>query len=237
MIKFKSIDLIKEIKNLGSKARAQGSARFFKTGPGEYGAGDIFAGLTVPECRALAKKSLALNLTEIKKLLTSPTHEVRLVGLLILTAQFKAGDKKLKAKIFNFYLANLKGVNNWDLVDLSAPNIVGAYLLNKPKNILAKLVRSKNLWARRIAIVATLTFIRDGQLNETFKLTKLLLKDKHDLIHKAMGWMLRETGKKDLPALEHFLQTNYSSLPRTTLRYAIERLPTSKRQKYLLGKF
>ena len=237
MNRLKSIDLAKEVKKLSSKARAQGAARFFKTGPGEYGAGDIFAGLTVPECRVLAKKYLTLDLNEVKNLLTSPTHEIRLIGLLVLVAQFKTGDERLKTKIFNFYLANLNRVNNWDLVDLSAPNIAGVYLLNKPKNILTKLVRSKNLWARRTAIVATLTFIKAGQLNETFKLTKLLLKDEHDLIHKAMGWMLREAGKKDLSALEHFLKTNYSALPRTTLRYAIELLPKIKRQKYLLGKF
>jgi 3-methyladenine DNA glycosylase AlkD len=237
MTSLNQTTLEQEVKRVGTIARAKASARYFKTGPGEYGAGDIFAGLTVPQCRALAKKYLPLDLKEIKKLLASPTHEVRLIGLLILVAQFKTGEEKLRTKIFNFYLTNLNRVNNWDLVDLSAPNIVGVHLLKRPKTILSKLVKSKSLWARRVSIIATLAFIRTGQLNETFKLAKLLLNDQHDLIHKAIGWMLREAGKQNEAALEQFLKQNYSALPRTTLRYAIERFPNTKRKKYLTGKF
>jgi 3-methyladenine DNA glycosylase AlkD len=224
------------VKRGGSKARAQVSARFFKTGPGEYGAGDTFSGLTVPACRVIAKQHRELKLSEIKKLLRSPIHETRLIGFLILVEQFKLGGKQEHEKIFKFYLANLKRTNNWDLVDLSSPKIAGNYLIDKPKDILFKLAKSKNLWERRVAIVSTYAFIRAGHLTTTFKLAELLKSDHHDLMHKAIGWMLREVGKKDGQKLEKFLREHLASLPRTTLRYAIERFPETKRQKYLNGK-
>ena len=231
-----TLGIEREVKKLGTKTRAQISARFFKTGPGEYGAGDVFAGLTSAQIDALAKKYMGLKLPEVKTLLYSPIHEVRAIGLHILVLQFKHGDEKTQKQIFNFYLTNLKRVNNWDLVDMSAHHIVGTYLLNRPKIILSKLAKSKNLWERRASIVATYAFIRTNQLTDTFKLARVLISDQHDLIHKAVGWMLREAGKKDIPALEKFLQTNRKLLPRTTLRYALERLPKAQRQKYLNGK-
>ena len=221
------------VKRGGNKARAQGSARFFKTGPGEYGAGDIFAGLTVPACRIIAKHYHELKLSEIKKLLHSPIHETRLIGFLILVEQFRREKKLEREKIFKFYLANLKRANNWDLVDLSAPKIAGVCLVNKPKDILFKLAQSKNLWGRRVAMVSTYAFIQANHLTTTFKLAELLKSDRHDLMHKAIGWMLREAGKKDERKLEKFLRQHLTSLPRTTLRYAIERFPEAKRQKYL----
>ena len=177
-----------------------------------------------------------LSFQEIKKLLHSPIHEVRAVALRILVLQFKNGDEQARQKIFNFYLANLKRANNWDLVDMSAYHLIGAYLLNRPKNILFKLVQSKNLWERRASIVATYAFIKADRLNDTFKLAAILKTDPHDLIHKAVGWMLREAGKKNELALEKFLITHFATLSRTTLRYAIEKFSESKRRRYLNGK-
>jgi 3-methyladenine DNA glycosylase AlkD len=215
--------------------KAEFLPRFFKCGPGEYGAGDIFLGVVVPEQRKIAKKYSALDLSEIKKLLENKFHEARLTALLILVEQFGKADAKQKKAIFNFYLKNTKKINNWDLVDLSAPKIVSAYLLeNKSeRKILYKLAKSKNLWERRIAIIGTYAFIRDKQFEDTFKISELLLADKHDLIHKAVGWMLREAGNRNLGAEEKFLQKHYRAMPRTMLRYAIEKFPEQKRKIYL----
>lgn len=210
---------------------------FFKTGKGEYGEGDQFLGIVVPIQRQIAKKYSLLSLRELEQLLRSGWHEERLTALLILVSQYqsaqKHGDLTQQQNIFDFYLAHVHGINNWDLVDLSAAHIVGHYLLDKDKSVLSELVLSDNLWERRIAMVATHTFIRHDRFQETFSLAKKLLYDSEDLIHKATGWMLREVGKRDLAKLEGFLDQYYSKMPRTMLRYAIEKLPENKRQAYL----
>lgn len=223
-----------ELNKFADKKQAKNLQRFFKTGPGQYGAGDIFLGVMVPQIRSVAKKYYqSADLKDIQKLLNSPYHEFRLLGFIILTLKYPRVDDVKKKQIYNFYLKNAKQANSWDLVDLSAPNIVGIWLLNHDRKILYKLVHSKNLWERRIAIISTFAFIRAGQFNDTIKISTILLSDKHDLIHKAAGWMLREVGKKNLSALEQFLKTHYKKIPRTTLRYAIEKLPETKRKKYL----
>jgi 3-methyladenine DNA glycosylase AlkD len=209
---------------------------FFKTGKGQYGEGDIFYGLTMPEQRTIVKDFTDLSLKDIRTLLNSKIHEERMIALLILVKKYeKTNDKKF----VNFYLKNAKRINNWDLVDVTAPNIVGHHLLrNKAeRKILYKLARSKNLWEKRISIISTFTFLRNNQLADTIKISKILLKDEHDLIHKAVGWMLRELGKKDEKQLVKFLKTNYNQLPRTTLRYSIEKFPEKRRKEMLVGKF
>ena len=225
--------LQKRLKQLKNPNQAKILQKFFKTAPHQYGAGDIFLGLTVPQQRTIAKPYIHLNLIDIKKLLYSKIHEYRFTALLILIKQYRQGDKKLKKKIYNFYLKHSSQINNWDLVDLSAPKIVGAYLLNKSKQPLFKLACSPNLWQKRIAIVATFEFIKNNQFTLTLKIAQLLLNEQHDLIHKAVGWMLREVGKRNQPLLEKFLQQHLKQLPRTTLRYAIEKFPERKRQSYL----
>jgi 3-methyladenine DNA glycosylase AlkD len=220
---------------LKNPAKAQILQNFFKTNPGEYGEGDIFYGITVPESRKLAIKYSSLSLEEIESLLKSEIHEERLIAVLILVHNYKNGSDSTKQEIYNFYLSNTKRINNWDLVDLSAHKILGAHLLNKPRDILYKLSSSSNLWDRRIAIISTFHFIRNSDFHDTLKLAKILLKDNHDLIHKSVGWMLREIGKRDLPVLESFLKQYYKQMPRTMLRYAIERFPEEKRQAYLKG--
>jgi 3-methyladenine DNA glycosylase AlkD len=229
-------ELRKNIKTLRSKEVADTMQWFFKTGKGEYGEGDIFAGLKVPVQRKIAKDFRDLSKTEIKQLLASPVHEERLISLFILVEQYEKGSEKEKEKIFKFYLKNRKGINNWDLVDLSAPKIVGKYLLEKDKSILVKFASSKNLWERRIAILSTYEFIRNNNFKPTLEIAEILLNDEHDLIHKAVGWMLREVGKKDLQTEEKFLRKYYKTMPRTMLRYSIEKFPESKRKKYLQGK-
>lgn len=226
-------NLIQNINKLANPSKAKILQRFFKTAPGQYGAGDIFLGLTVPQQRTLAKKYIDLKLADIQKLLNNKIHEYRLIALLILVEQYQQANKIKQQKIFNFYLKNTQRVNNWDLVDLTAPKIVGNYLLNKNKKILYHLAQSKNLWKKRIAIVATYEFIKNNKLTQTIKISQLLLKDGHDLIHKASGWMLRELGKRNQQLLEKFLTKNIGQLPRTTLRYAIERFPEKKRKAYL----
>jgi len=227
----------KELKSLASKKDAQILQRFFKTGKGEYGEGDIFLGIRVPVQRQVVKKYWQMDLREVEVLLKSKIHEYRLVALLILVKKFEQGNEKTKKKIFNLYLKNTKYINNWDLVDLSAPNIVGTYLLDKDRDILYKLAESQSLWERRISILATYTFIKQGEYQDTLKISEVLLKDKHDLIHKAVGWMLRELGKRiDQTIEEKFLKKYYKSMPRTMLRYAIERFSEKKRKKYLIGK-
>ena len=223
----------KELKFLGSPEKAKNSSWFFKTGPGQYGEGDLFFGNTVPEQRKIAKKYQDLNLPQIQILLNDKYHECRLTALLILVAQFKNGNQ---TQIFNFYLKNYNYINNWDLVDSSAPNIIGNYLIDKPREVLYKFTRSNNLWKKRIAIVSTFTFIRNHEFTDTFKIAKILLSDKHDLIHKATGWMLREVGNRDQKQLESFLNKYSGQMPRTMLRYAIERFDEDLRQSYLKKK-
>ena len=223
----------KALRKLASDERAKVSQRFFKTGKGEYGEGDIFIGITVPDTRLVARRFYDLPLVEVQKLLQSAIHEERLCALLMLVDMHQKGDKKNRNDIYSFYLKNLSHVNNWDLVDLSADKIVGAYLNDKPKNILYRLARSKNVWQRRIAIVATFYFIKNNTFSETLKISKMFLDDPHDLIHKASGWMLREVGKRSLLTEEKFLKKYYKIMPRTMLRYAIERFPEGKRKYYL----
>lgn len=210
--------------------------RFFKTGKGEYGEGDKFLGLRVPVQRKIANRFSDLGFDDLQKLLNSKIHEERLISLLILIAQYKKADDLKKERIFNLYTKNSKKVNNWDLVDLSAPKIAGAHLLNNDKEILFKFAGSKNIWERRISVISTFTFIKNKKYDVTLKITDILLNDDQDLIHKAIGWMLREVGKNDLKTLESFLKPRYFKMPRTMLRYAIEKFPETKRQKYLKGK-
>ncbi|MDO8428215.1 MAG: DNA alkylation repair protein [Candidatus Diapherotrites archaeon] len=224
-----------ELRKVSNSAKAKILQGFFKTGKGDYGEGDVFLGVTVPVSRKIALQLSDLSFFELKQSLHSKFHEERLVALLILVQQFEHSDLKAQKKIFNFYLKNKSQVNNWDLVDLTAPKLVGVYLLNQNPKILFKLVKSKNLWDRRIAIVSSFAFIRVGNFDLTLKLSKLLLKDSRDLIHKAVGWMLREVGKRDVFVLEKFLKQNYKKMPRTMLRYAIERFPEKKRKSYLNG--
>jgi 3-methyladenine DNA glycosylase AlkD len=229
--------LKKEIRKNADPKRAKTLQWFFKTGKGEYGEGDVFLGLTAPESKEVAKKYYNfLNLKDIERLLHSKIHTERDIALRMLVYKFEKGDQKDRKKVFNLYLRNTKHINNWDLVDLSADKIIGAYLETKPKQILLKLAKSKNLWERRISIIATYQFIKNNYLNQTLGISKILLNDEHDLIHKAVGWMLREVGKKDLKTEEKFLKLYYKKMPRTMLRYAIERFPEKKRQAYLKGK-
>jgi 3-methyladenine DNA glycosylase AlkD len=225
-------DLEKELRASADPERARNSAWFFKSAEGQYGHGDRFIGLTVPTIRRIAHRYIHLPLTHVETLLASPIHEYRFAALEILVAQYERGDGKA---VFDFYLKHTKFVNNWDLVDTSAPYIVGEHLLTRPRRILYRLAKSKNLWERRIAIVSTMMLIRAGEIEDTFAIAKLLLADDHDLIHKAVGWMLREAGKQSAPALLRFLKRNYSALSRTTLRYAIERFPAAERKRLLAG--
>ncbi len=227
--------IVKTLNTLKSKEKSTILQRFFKTGKGEYGEGDIFIGLTVPEQRRIAKQFQLVELLDLKKLLQSKIHEHRLTALEILVMKYeKAKTESEKEKIVSFYLKNLRGVNNWDLVDLSAPYILGDWLIDrKDRDVLYKFAASKNLWERRIAIVSTYTLIRAGQFSDTIKICEILMKDEQDLIHKACGWMLREVGKKSEKTLIKFLDKNVRRIPRTMLRYSIERLPEEFRLYYL----
>ena len=229
-------DVKRELAAIANPAKAKSLQKYFKTARGEYAAGDKFLGITVPVQRKVAEKFQKLSLKEIKKLLRSGIHEERFTALNILVLKYEKSSEKERGKIVDFYLKNKKSVNNWDLVDTSAPYILGEWLLNKDKSMLCGLAKSKNVWDRRIAIVSTYPFIKNGDFKYTIRLAEMLVSDKHDLIHKATGWMLREVGKKSQTALEKFLDKNYATLPRTTLRYAIERFPKSKRKDYL-GRF
>lgn len=214
---------------------ARDSLRFFKTGAGEYGAGDRFLGIRVPVLRSHAKKFTATSLDEIQILLASPFHEERLCALLILKTKFAKGDLATQTAIYHFYLARIDYINNWDLVDSSADRIIGAYLADKNKQPLYHLSQLPNLWARRIAMMSTFHFIRQHQFDDALAIAKLLAHDREDLIHKAVGWMLREIGKRDLSVEQSFLREHYRDMPRTMLRYAIEKFPPSERARYLGG--
>lgn len=221
---------------LGDSKRAEVLRRFFKTGPGEYGEGDVFAGIRVPQIRKLAKECGGLSLEEAETLLQSPIHESRLLALLILIDSYAKGDASLREKIYNFYLHNTRYINNWDLVDVSAEHIVGAHLRVQNKAPLYALAVSNLLWERRISILATFHYIKRGDFTETLHVAEMLLGDKEDLIHKAVGWMLREIGKRDSTAEKLFLNAHYKLMPRTMLRYAIERFPEDLRERYLKGR-
>lgn len=229
-------EIRKTISKQKNPAQAIILQRFFKTGKGEYGEGDIFYGIKVPEQRIIAKQFKDLSLDSLKTLILSKVHEERLIAAFILVDQFKSGDEKKKKIIFNFYLKNRKGINNWDLVDLSAPKIIGAYLIDKEKDLLYKFAHSKDLWEKRISIISTQAFIREHFFEDSLIISEILLHDKHDLIHKAVGWMLREIGNRDLETEEEFLKKHYKIMPRTMLRYAIEKFPEQKRMAYLRGK-
>ncbi len=232
---MKASDIIKRLKELGDPERAQVSQRFFKTGKGEYGEGDVFVGLRVPVIRKLAREYRLLPLTEVTRLLHSPIHEARLLALLILILAYNKGSESLKARIYRLYLQKTRFINNWDLVDASAEHIAGAHLRDRSKAPLHTLAKSDLLWERRIAIMATFHYIKQGEFDETLRIAERLLGDPEDLIHKAVGWMLREIGKRDRPTEERFLKAHYKTMPRTTLRYAVEKFPEGLRKQYLRG--
>jgi 3-methyladenine DNA glycosylase AlkD len=230
-----ALDIQRRLPKIGNKKHAAVSQRFFKTGPGEYGEGDIFIGIRVPVLRKLVKEYKDLPVSEIKILLRSPIHEERLLAILLFVRTFEKGNDDIKKTIYDLYLKSTEFINNWDLVDTSAEHIVGQYLMDKSKRPLYRLTKSKNLWERRIAIMATFHFVKRHEFSETLKISNMLLADRHDLIHKACGWMLREIGKRDLETEEIFLKEHYKKMPRTMLRYAIEKFPEKKRQRYLKG--
>ena len=225
-----------EIRALANKQIAKNSLRFFKTGKGEYGHGDLFLGVKVPKIRSIAKKHTDISITEMKNLICSKYHEERLLGLIILVNKYsKNKDRKTRNQLYKIYVSSFKYINNWDLVDVTCAHVIGKHLLNKDRSILYTWAKSNDLWTKRIAIVSTHCFIRKNDLQETFKIAKILLNDEHDLIHKAVGWMLREAGKKDMEKEEIFLKKHYKTMPRTMLRYSIERFHEPKRKKYLKG--
>ncbi len=231
---MKKVQEIKtELKKLSNPKMKEVVERFFKTGPGDYAEGDIFLGIKTPDLRKLAKKYTDLSLDELQILFDSEIHDHRTATLVILCNKFKLASEKEKIDIFNFYLANTRNINNWDLVDISAHYILGCYLGDKDRKVLYKLARSKNLWERRIAIVSTFAFIRNNDFFDTLTISELLINDKEDLIHKATGWMLRELGKKDEKVLKQFLDKFRTQMPRTMLRYAIEKFSAIERKKYL----
>jgi len=240
---MEEINLKKELQKYASVKRKKTNEWFFKTGKGEYGEGDIFLGVCVPDVRKVAKNNTDINLVSLQKNISSEFHEVRLCAILILVERGKRasknGNKKLQKQVLNFYMKNLKYVNNWDLVDLSAHYILGQAILDEleREEKLDELVKSKILWERRVGIIATWIMIRGDKLDTTLKLSKKLLGDKEDLMHKAVGWMLREAWKKDEKSVEEFLIKNYDKLPRTTLRYAIEKMKEPKRKRFLKNTF
>lgn len=227
--------LKKELEKIADANHAKVFQKFFKTGKGEYGEGDTFLGIKNPIQKQIAKSFNELDLNSIQELLNSQIHEHRSISLVILLNQYKKADEKQKQNIFEFYIKNAKKINNWDLVDSSAPHILGDYLLNKDKDILYQLTKSENLWEKRIAIISTYTFIKNNEFADTLKISEMLLSDSHDLIHKAVGWMLREIGKRNQKIEEEFLKKYYKQMPRTMLRYAIEKFPEDLRKKYLIG--
>lgn len=251
-------DIKNDLQKYATRKNKEVLQRFFKTGPGEYGEGDVFLGVKVPDQRKVAKIHKDIPLDEVSKLMNDKIHECRLTGVIILVNKFKISNEKNQTEIVRFYLDNLKGVNNWDLVDLSAPYILGGWLVSQLSNIIyhlsnksqnpkaiknnpyteevaKKMARSKNLWERRIAMMSTFGLIRNYEFDLALEIAEILLKDEHDLIHKAVGWMLREIGKKSMKTEEKFLKEHYKNMPRTMLRYAIEKFPEEKRQNYLKG--
>lgn len=226
----------KAIRKEGSKEHAAVMQRFFKTGPGEYGEGDVFVGVKVPRIRKVAKQYRDAEIGQIEELLDSPIHEVRLCAVFIMDLQFDRGDRKQQAALYKLYVRKRQRINNWDLVDGSAHRIVGPYLETRSRAPLYKWARSEHLWTRRIAIMSTLHFIKQGDFADTLAISELLLRDEHDLIHKAVGWMLREVGNRDRPVEEEFLKANHREMPRTMLRYAVERFPERRRKAYLEGR-
>jgi 3-methyladenine DNA glycosylase AlkD len=223
----------KEMDQLSDPHRAKNLSWFFKTGKGQYGEGDTFLGIPVPEQRKIAKRYVDLSLEDLHELLNSKVHEHRFTALVILISKYRKAEESGKKEIFDFYLRNTENINNWDLVDLSAPRIVGDYLINRERSILYKLAKSDSLWERRISILSTFTFINNNDFEGALNISELLLHDEHDLIHKAVGWALREIGKRDQNVEERFLAKHCLHMPRTMLRYAIEKFDEEKRKRYL----
>lgn len=228
-------DLMDRLRQLGDPEDARFLQRYFRTGPGEYGEGDQFLGIRIPVLRRLAREHRGVPPDEIAELLRSPWHEARMLALLLMVDAYVRGGADARDAIYTLYLANTRYVNNWDLVDSSAPYIVGAHLEDGDRGVLERLARSDSLWERRIAILATLHFIRRGDFDPTLRIAELLVDDGHDLIHKAVGWMLREVGNRDRAAEEAFLRRHHRSMPRTMLRYAIEKFPPGQRHAWLRG--
>ena len=224
-----------KLRSMADPEKAKVLQRFFKTGPGEYGEGDVFLGIQVPVLRKFARENRDLDDTSLQVLLRSSVHEERMLSLLILIQKYVRGTDEERKKIYDFYLVNTSFINNWDLVDLSAEHVVGHFLMRGSRRPLYQLAKSKSLWERRIAILSTFHFIKQHEFSDALKIAAILLSDKEDLIQKAVGWMLREVGKRDLEAEEQFLRKNYQKMPRTMLRYAIERFPEEKRKRYLKG--
>ncbi len=228
------VEAKKELRRSADPEKANILQRFFKTGKGEYGDGDKFIGATMPKIRNIAKKFSEMAISETEKLLHSDIHEERMLALCILIRQFQRADEGSRKKIFYFYLKNTEHINSWDLVDLSAPNIAGVYLADKDRKIIYKLAKSKVLWERRIAILSTFAFLRKGDCEDTFKVSEMLLDDKEDLIQKAIGWMLREVGKRcSIQAEKEFLKTHSAKISRIALRYAIERFPNNEKIRFM----
>ena len=232
-MKQSAAQLRRVLEAAGDPEKAAFHRRFFKTGPGEYGEGDRFRGIKVPVLRSLCREYQGLPASGVIALLRSPYHEDRLLALIILVRQFERGDADTKKRIYDLYLANTKYISNWDMVDCSAPTIVGAYLNERSRMPIHRLAKSKNLWERRIAALATCHFIRRGEFDDGLRVAKTLLNDHEDLIHKAVGWMLREIGSRDMAVEEKFLRLHCKTMPRTMLRYAIEKFPEAKRRRYL----
>jgi 3-methyladenine DNA glycosylase AlkD len=232
----KSVETLRsKLQSMADPEKARVLQRFFKTGPGEYGEGDVFLGIRVPELRKLARENPDLDENSLHTLLKSSIHEERMLSLLVLIQKYARGTDEERKRMYEFYLANTSFINNWDLADLSAEHVVGRFLSGASKRPLYQLAKSKSLWEGRIAILATFHYIKQYEFSETFKIAAILLVDKEDLIRKAVGWMLREAGKRDSAAEERFLKEHYRKMPRTMLRYAIERFPEEKRRRYLRG--
>lgn len=225
------------LREIADPKRAKNSAWFFKTGEGDYGAGDTFIGVRVPEQRKIARRFRGLDLAEVEKLLASPVHEDRFTALEILVMRYERGNEAERERVFRFYLAHTDRINNWDLVDTSASYIVGEHLLDRPRKRIYALARSKVLWERRIAMVSTARWIAADDTDDAYAIARILLDDAHDLIQKAVGWMLREAGSKNKAVLLAFLRAEYPRVARTTLRYAIEHLPPAERKRILKGTF
>jgi len=224
-----------QVRELSDLRVAEHSQRFFKTGPGEYGEGDTFVGIRVPALRRLAQQHRDASLRVAGRLLQSPIHEERLLALFVLVKRYERGNATARKEVFDLYLRNMRFVNNWDLVDSSAHKIIGDFLRNRSRRLLRRLAKSDVLWERRIAIISTMAYIDDGEFGDTLEIAKELLRDEEDLIHKAVGWMLREVGNRDQKVEEAFLKKHYKVMPRTMLRYAIEKLPKTKRRRFLTG--
>jgi len=235
--KMNAKQLKQELNKLKNPAKAKILQKFFKTRKGEYGGGDVFLGISNPELKNTAKRYVSLELKALQILLNSKIHEYRQASLFILTLKFEKAEEKDKKRIFMLYMKNYNNINNWDLVDLTAHKIAGAYLIDKDKKMLYEFARSKHLWKKRIAMISCYWFIKNNQYVGALKIARILLYDKHDLIHKAVGWMLREIGKRSKKTEENFLKKYYKQMPRTMLRYAIEKFPEPQRQKILKGKY